>query len=213
MIAQSNGFPDTVKRAAFEDIIGKYFAFDPFLQPDRKGHVVEHYSDPSSTVNLKEDLGVYSIPPAYTGLEDSIREQIPDYNESPPIYISGHIENEAFNYKQFSNFQDEEFPQHSESPASKNVKKNHFQELSSIANLPKYVTGINEENADSIFNGHHDIIATRDPVYRGQLQGRKPLSPLLIRKLPQFSSRSTKRDPELPTFRYYFEEPNMYYTE
>ena len=199
--------------AAIEDIIGKYFAFDPFLQPGgRKGR--DYYSEPDTIVNLKEDNPVlYSIPPTFTGSEDSFREQIPDYNESPPVYISNHFDNDAFNYKQFDNFQDEEFPQYSEFPANKHFKKNSFNQDSPISNLPKYVIGIHEDAADSIFTPQHDV-PIRDPVYRGQLQQeRKPLNPA-IRKLPRFSNRPAplRNQQELPTSRYNYYEDNMYYT-
>jgi len=215
--AQSNSFPDTIKKAAFEDIIGNYFAFDPFLQPGRKGRVLEYYSEPdkqSSVGNFKEDSVPYSLPPpAYYADSE-------DFDENPPVYISNpskfsdanlfindHSANDAFNYKQFKNFQDEEYPQHSEFPINNKDATQSFTKDSTIPNLPKYVLGI-DEKPESAFPSH-DELNIRGPVYRGQVQ-QVIRSFNSIGKQPRIFNRQAVRT-QGPISRYnYFEEPDMY---
>ena len=216
--AQCNSFPDTIKKAAFEDIIGNYFAFDPFLQPGRKGRVIEYYSEPdkqSSVGNFKEDPVPYSIPPIYPDSED--------FDENPPVYISNNPSkfsdsnafindhsdaNNAFNYKQFKHFHDEEYPQYSEFPNKKEAAHTFIKDSSIIPNNPpEYVLGINEES-ESIFPSY-DELNIRGPVYRGQLQ-HSTRSFNSIGKQSRIFHRQAARTP-VPISRYsYYEEPDMY---
>lgn len=84
-IGQFDPYAENLKRAAFEDIIGRYFAFDPFLQQGRRGRELNSFGDglpnkynirPSS---IKDDVSLQSLPPAETYVEqrDNLRDGKP----------------------------------------------------------------------------------------------------------------------------------------
>lgn len=91
-----DGFPDVIKRAAFEEIIGNYYAFDPFLQSGRKGRELENsdhdfnkfssFEQPPPNTNLQEDPTLYSIPPALTHSEG--KDLVEFETDSSPVFIA-----------------------------------------------------------------------------------------------------------------------------
>lgn len=89
-----NGFPDQLKRSAFEEIIGNYYLFDPFMQPGRRGRELESHfesfihpnSVPSEETSVLEEDGdddptLYSIPPAITPAQ--AKDQMTQNDEIP----------------------------------------------------------------------------------------------------------------------------------
>lgn len=100
------GFPDVLKRSAIEEIIGNYYAYDPFLQSGRRGRelINGHPSEQSISIEhvSNNDPTLYSIPPAVTPLESQVRME---FENGSPVFVTRPPTTQR--QKQFNHFQDQ----------------------------------------------------------------------------------------------------------
>jgi hypothetical protein len=183
------GFPEVLKRAAFEEIIGNYYAFDPFLQTGRKGRelngavdelqfsAIEPIFESLPHTNTNEDSTYYSIPPAFTPLESKDKNEFEDsgisVNTRPPVHhdirqLNDLHSNRPFNFEtEFSSFDNEDYPPYPPFLTEQSVRQQ--QQLSSDVtpekSLPKYVIGVagEEGTEDNFFD-----TKPRSPTVRRQ---------------------------------------------
>lgn len=133
------GFPDVLKQSAFEEIIGNYYAFDPFLQTGRKGRelngasrdelqfsAIEPIFESSPQTNTNDDSTYYSIPPAFTPSESKDRDEFQDSVISPalvtrtaPVHhdsirqLNDLQNNSPFKFEtEFNSFDSDDYPQY-----------------------------------------------------------------------------------------------------
>lgn len=194
-----DGFPEVLKRSAFEEIIGNYYAFDPFLQPGRRGRelnkrpgtqnsAVPVLQSSSSDESFNDDPTLYSIPPAITPSES--RDQIELDSDLPIVLTSAPVNsgmarlNDLNEDKQkpntqqqkFDSFNKEDYPLYPPFLTEQSVRQQQqlLPAKTSEKNFPRYVIGVAQEQRhddDKFFdsNSRSGKSAFRQTIYRGQL--------------------------------------------
>lgn len=83
-----DGYSNSMRRAAFEDIVGKYFAFDPFLNANRRGRELEEqspfYSSPLGSAG--RDPKLLLVHSASLGGEHEIKSQFSPSLQQPKTF-------------------------------------------------------------------------------------------------------------------------------
>ncbi|KAI9563851.1 hypothetical protein GHT06_011318 [Daphnia sinensis] len=184
-----DGFPDSIKTAAFEEIIGNYYAFDPFLQTGRKGRELNGFPDeleyssfPSPTFDSptqsNDDNTFYSIPPAYTAPEskDGFEDSPVSITTRPPVHqdvrqLNDLQTNSPFKFEtEFNSFDSEDYPRYPPYLTEQSVRQQ--QQLSPDVtlleknSLPKYVIGVAGEAAADEDNFFQTKVVRSTPVRR-----------------------------------------------
>ncbi len=170
------GFPEVLKQSAFEEIIGNYYAFDPFLQTGRKGRelngardelqfsAIEPIFESPPQTNTNDDSTYYSIPPAFTPSESKDRDEFEDSVISPavvtrtaPVHhdirqINDLQNNSPYKFEtEFNSFDNDDYPPYPPFLTEQSARQQQQAQLSPDAtperSLPKYVIGVAGEDA------------------------------------------------------------------
>lgn len=171
----AEGFSDILKRSAIEEIIGNYYAFDPFLQPGRRGgrELNGHPSEQSISIEhvSNNDPTHYSIPPAVTPqLGSQVRMELengsPVFVTRPPTtrqrfhnfqrHQQPAIQSRENNQEDFDSFinsnRQEDYPEYPPFLTSEESVRQQQQLLPASSSskmarnsLPKYVIGVEGE--------------------------------------------------------------------
>jgi len=194
------GFPEALKQSAFEEIIGNYYAFDPFLQTGRKGRelngardelqfsAIEPIFESSPQTNTNDDLTYYSIPPAFTPSESKDRDEFEDsvispVTTRPPVHhdirqLNDLHSTRPFKFEtEFNSFDNDDYPPYPPFLTEQSISQQ--QQLSPDAtperSLPKYVIGVAGEDGteDNFFDTKpRSPTVRRQSLYRDQFVRR-----------------------------------------
>lgn len=194
------GFPESLKTAAFEEIIGNYYAFDPFLQTGRKGRELHDHPDEleyasfqptfdsSPATNSNDDNTFYSIPPAYTAPESKDQDDFVDppisVTTGPTAYHDARLlndlqSNSPFTFEtELNSFDNENYPRYPPFLTEQSVRQQ--QQLSPDVtaekiSLPKYVIGVAGEelvDKDNFYQKQRRTPARRQSGHRDQFVRR-----------------------------------------
>ncbi|KAK4027150.1 hypothetical protein OUZ56_016162 [Daphnia magna] len=214
-----DGFPDSIKAAAFEEIIGNYYAFDPFLQTGRKGRESNGFPDELEYSSFQpifdsppltqsnDDNTFYSIPPAYTAPEskDDFDDSPISVTTRPAVHhdvrqLNDLQTNSPFKFEtEFNSFDSENYPRYPPYLTEQSVRQQ--QQLSSDVtlenNLPKYVIGVGGQEPTDGDNFFQTKRSARTPARRAHQSGHRdqfvrPARPAIELDESPFARRSLR---------------------
>ncbi|XP_057378617.1 uncharacterized protein LOC130700651 [Daphnia carinata] len=190
-----DGFPDSIKTAAFEEIIGNYYAFDPFLQTGRKGRELNGFPDEMEfssfqptfdsppQIQSNDDNTFYSIPPAYTASEskDNVDDLPISVTTRPAVIhdvrqLNDLQTNSPFKFEtEFNSFDSETYPLYPPYLTEQSVRQQQqlSPDVTREKNLPKYVIAVGGQEATDEEDDFFQTKVARTPARRAHQSGQR----------------------------------------